>query len=219
MNRTRQALVSAAVLDPDPAALLSRVNRELVRERGRMVTAVCGYADSQTYEFTYATAGHPPPVLVEPGRRPRLLEFGGLPLGVVDTSVYRTHRVQTIPGAMLVLYTDGAVEHSRDVLAGEQQLLEAVASVCGGDSVEHAAAAIHAHIFDGRAVGDDVAILTVSFAGPEDVVGEDNDAAAIVAAGSRGGTQTISGTIVSLYDRGKRRRWFPTRERAPRKIA
>jgi serine phosphatase RsbU (regulator of sigma subunit)/CHASE3 domain sensor protein len=219
MNRTRQALVSAAVLDPDPAALLSRVNRELVRERGRMVTAVCGYADSQTYAFTYATAGHPPPVLVEPGRRPRLLEFGSLPLGVMDAAVYRTHSVQSLPGAMLVLYTDGAVEHSRDVLAGEQQLLDAVASVCGGESVEHAAAAIHAHIFEGRAVGDDVAILTVTFAGPEDVVGEDGEPAAIVAAGSRGGTQTIAGTIVSLYDRALRRRWQPSRERAPRRIA
>jgi serine phosphatase RsbU (regulator of sigma subunit) len=219
MNRTRQALVSAAVRDPDPATLLARVNRELVRERGRMVTAVCGYADSQTYEFTYATAGHPPPVLVEPGRRPRLLEFGGLPLGVMDAAVYRTYSVQTLPGAMLVLYTDGAVEHSRDVLLGEQQLLDAVASVCGGEAVEHAAAAIHARIFDGRAVGDDVAILTVTFAGPEDVVGEGGEGAAIVAAGSRGGTQTISGTIVSLFDRAVRRRQVPERERAPRRIA
>ncbi|HTW83564.1 MAG TPA: SpoIIE family protein phosphatase [Candidatus Sulfotelmatobacter sp.] len=217
MNRTRQALVQAAVLDADPASLLSRVNAELMRDRSRMVTAVCGYADSQNYVFTYATAGHPPPVLVEPGRAPRLLEFGGLPLAVMDSAVYRSHSVQTLPGAMLVLYTDGAVEHSRDVFEGEQRLLEAVASVCGGDPVEHVAAAIHARIFDGRAVGDDVAILTVSFAAPGDMRTGDRDASRIVAEGTRGGSASIGGTIVSLYDRVRRRR--PPGVSEPRRIA
>jgi serine phosphatase RsbU (regulator of sigma subunit) len=207
MNRTRQALVSAAVVDPDPAALLSRVNRELIGERARMVTAVCGFADSENYVFAYATAGHPPPVLLEPDRPPRLLHFGGLPLGVIDSSIYRTYTVQTVPGAMLVLYTDGAVEHSRDVIAGERELLAAVASVANVE-IEHAATAIHERIFAGRPVGDDVAILTVTFAGPESSArdGADHgaDHGAIVAEGARGST-SIGGTIVSLAARLRRR--------------
>jgi hypothetical protein len=111
----------------------------------------------------FAVAGHPPPVLLEPGRAPRLLGFGSLPLGAMAGTTYRTDRVQTVPGAMLVLYTDGAVEHSHDVLAGEELLLRAVTSMAEQASTEPATF-IHDAIFDGRHVGDDVAILTIGFA-------------------------------------------------------
>jgi hypothetical protein len=68
-----------------------------------------------------------------------------------------------VPGATLVLYTDGAVEHSRDVLEGEAQLLRAVAGIAEHRE-EDPATYIHQAIFQGRPVGDDVAILTVGFA-------------------------------------------------------
>jgi hypothetical protein len=56
------------------------------------------------------------------------------------------------------------VEHSHDVLAGEQSLLAAAADAIAGDT-PNVAAAIHATIFAQHAVADDVAILTVTFAG------------------------------------------------------
>ncbi|BDE06411.1 hypothetical protein WPS_16870 [Vulcanimicrobium alpinum] len=199
MNRARQALVTAAVQDPDPGNLLARVNRELIRQDARMVTAVCGFADARRYEFVYATAGHPPPVLIEPGRPPRLLEFGGLPLAVSETAAYRTSTIQTVPGAMLVLYTDGAVEHSRDVIAGEQTLLDAVSRALDNET-PNIAAAIHGHIFDGRVVGDDVAILTVAFAPEGTTSGARVASGAIVAAGARSNDGTMTGTVVSIND-------------------
>ncbi len=162
MNRARQALISSALLDADPASVLARVNAELLREKAPMVTAVAGFADARTYEFVYSTAGHPPPLLLEPGREPRLLACGGLPLGILSAS-YSTYRLQTVPGAMLVLYTDGAVEHSRNVIEGEELLLAAAAEAAkrvDGDP----ATIIHNAIFQGRTVGDDVAILTIGFA-------------------------------------------------------
>lgn len=162
MNRSRQALISSALVGEDPADILARVNADLLRERSPMVTAVVGYADARTYEFVYACAGHPPPVLLEPGKAPRFLDFGGIALGVLGGASYRTRRVQSTPGAMLVLYTDGAVEHSRDALEGERLLLEAVAAVDPDDAAEPATS-IHRAIFSGRGAGDDVAILTVGF--------------------------------------------------------
>lgn len=167
MSQARRALIASSMLDTDPAAVLSRVNAELLRERAPMVTAVAGFADARTYEFVYSSAGHPPPILIEPGRPPRLLEFGGPPLGVVEDAQYVTHRIQSVPHAMLVLYTDGAIEHSHDVFEGEALLLGAAdkaAEAATGDP----ATAIHNAIFETRAVGDDVAILTVSFAGERD---------------------------------------------------
>jgi len=161
MNRARQALISSALLDSDPASVLARVNAELLREKAPMVTAVAGFADAGTYEFVYSTAGHPPPLLLEPGRTPRLLDCGGLPLGILSAN-YTTYRIQTVPGAMLVLYTDGAVEHSHDVIEGERLLLAAAGEAAQRSDVDPASI-IHNAIFQGRPVGDDVAILTIGF--------------------------------------------------------
>jgi len=162
MSRARQALTTAALLDADPAHVLKRVNEELIRQEAPMVTAVAGYADSNTYEFIFATAGHPPPILLEPNRPPQLLECGGMPLGVHADASYKTRRVQAMPGAMLILYTDGVVEHSHNVLEGERLLLEAVRRAADSPSIDPARV-IHEAIFSTRAVGDDAAILTIGF--------------------------------------------------------
>jgi serine phosphatase RsbU (regulator of sigma subunit) len=163
MNRARQSLISSALLEGDPAAVLRRVNDEMFVQRAPLVTAVAGFADAGTYEFVYATAGHPPPLLIEPGRRPRLLECGSLPLGALAGTEYKLYRIQSVPGATLVLYTDGAVEHSRNVLEGEEILIAAAGKAAEQREVD-TASFIHATIFEGRSVGDDVAILTIAFA-------------------------------------------------------
>jgi serine phosphatase RsbU (regulator of sigma subunit) len=163
MNRARQALITSALLERDPAAVLGRVNEELYRQSAPLVTAVAGFADAGTYEFVYSTAGHPPPLLIEPGRAPRLLECGSLPLGALGGTDYKLHRIQSVPGATLVLYTDGAVEHSRNVIEGEEMLIAAAAGAYEAH-VEDVASFIHRTIFEGRPVGDDVAILTIGFA-------------------------------------------------------
>jgi serine phosphatase RsbU (regulator of sigma subunit) len=162
MSRVRDEMLTAALLDLNVQSILTHVNGHIAggQSPSPMVTAIVGIADAAAFAFEYSTAGHPPPILLEPGRKPRLLAFGGLPLGVSENPVYRLHRVETVPGAMLVLYTDGAVEHSRDIIAGERILLDAVA---GAPVESDAAAAIYRSIFSGRVVGDDVAILTIGF--------------------------------------------------------
>jgi serine phosphatase RsbU (regulator of sigma subunit) len=162
MNKARQTLISYALIDPNPGVVLERVNAELVRDNWTMITAIVGLIDARRFRFAFASAGHPPPVLVEPGHRARLLEFGSIPLGVSTGTQYRTHRVQSVPGAMLVLYTDGAIEHSRDLLEGESLLLEAVESAAQRPNGD-AAKAICDGIFGRRRASDDVAILTIRF--------------------------------------------------------
>jgi serine phosphatase RsbU (regulator of sigma subunit) len=162
MNRARQAFVTGALFDAEPGSVLERVNNEMLAGEERLVTAVAGVADASTFEFVYAVAGHPPPVLLEPGRPPRFLDCGSLPLGGFPNTRYQGKRVQSVPGATLVLYTDGAVEHSRDVIEGEAMLLNAITSSAEHPEVDPATW-IHQTIFQGRAVGDDVAILTIGF--------------------------------------------------------
>jgi CHASE3 domain sensor protein len=163
MNRVRQTLISSALLDPTPAALLKRVAKELYADKAPLVTAVAGFADATTYEFIYSSAGHPPPLLIEPGRAPRMLDCGSLPLGAMPDNDYETFRIQSVPGATLVLYTDGAIEHSRDVIEGETILLAAAAEAARLQPPDPATF-IHNAVFDGREIGDDVAILTIGFA-------------------------------------------------------
>lgn len=162
MSRIRGEMLSAAVLDSNPSSILQRVNHQILSlaPRGSMVTAVVGIADSKSYTFAYATAGHPPPILVEPERVPRPLEFGGIPLGVSAEAAYKTRVVQSVPGAMLVLYTDGVVEHSRDVLQGERELIDSISALREGDDP---ATAVYDKIFRDKTAGDDVAILTLGF--------------------------------------------------------
>jgi len=165
MNKTRQMLISSALVDPSPGKILERVNADLIAADFPMITAIAGLVDARACEFSYAVAGHPAPVLFEPGRRARFLEVGALPLGINDDATYATHRVKSVPGAMLVLYTDGVIEHSHDVLAGESILLEAVeaaAQRADGDPAK----AIREGIFDHHRVSDDIAILTIHFLDP-----------------------------------------------------
>lgn len=163
MNRTRQILISCALIDPSPGPVLERVNNELMRNDSPMVTAIAALVNARDCEVAYAAAGHPPAVLLEPGKRARLLEVGSLPLGVLRDAAYQTHRVRSTPGALLVLYTDGAVEHSRDVVEGEELLLAAVESAAQASEAD-VAAAICQRIFADRRAADDVAILTLRFA-------------------------------------------------------
>jgi serine phosphatase RsbU (regulator of sigma subunit) len=162
MSRVRNEMLSGALTDLNAQAILTRVNHRMLAQgpRSPMATAIVGIADAQKYEFVYATAGHPPPVLVEPGRPARLLPFGGLPLGVSEKGAYQTHRIQTVPGARLILYTDGVIEHTRDILEGERLLLQAVDENSSADDV---AEAIYRAIFHGGTASDDVAILTIGF--------------------------------------------------------
>jgi serine phosphatase RsbU (regulator of sigma subunit) len=188
MNRTRQLLISCALIDPSPGPVLERVNNELFRNASPMVTAIAALVDARDCEFAYAAAGHPPAVLLEPGKRARFLDVGSLPLGVLRDAAYRTHRVRSIPGALLVLYTDGAIEHSRDVVAGEELLLAAIESAAHA-SPSDVAAAICDRIFADRKAADDVAILTLRFAdGASGSVGIfEHGSQTMVAAGEKAG--------------------------------
>lgn len=162
MTRTRQKLIAAALTDSDPGAILARVNISMVSENARVATAICGIIDPATLQVTYATAGHPPAILIESNGSPRLLEYDGLPLGVESSAAYPTFRVQAKHDSLLIVYTDGVIEYDRDLIAGERRMLE-TASDIAARRVENSASAIQDAIFAQYQPLDDVAILTIAF--------------------------------------------------------
>jgi len=60
--------------------------------------------------FSFANAGHNPPLLVRADGRIDLLDAGGLPLGMMEGFPYEEAKTDLAPGDVLVLYTDGVTE-------------------------------------------------------------------------------------------------------------
>lgn len=160
MSRARQAIVVAALHENDPAAVLARANKAIVLQDATMVTAICGYLDPRAMEVTYATAGHPAPVMLAPGEPAAFLPHDGIPLGIEAEASFRTFVAHAQHGGVLVLYTDGVIEHKRNIVEGERTLLAAIDAAA---RAENPAVAIHRNIFAGASSRDDVAILTLSF--------------------------------------------------------
>lgn len=162
MGEIRQAMRTIAVSETSPAQALQHVNEVLNLRAGiGMVTAIFGYYRPELRELTYAVAGHPPPVLTISGGFSGFLPGGGMPLGV-DREVNASDWTITLPPRTgVVFYTDGMTEYSRDVLEGEERLLEASVRAFDSDP-ENPAIALQERIFDATINRDDAATLTLS---------------------------------------------------------
>jgi anti-sigma regulatory factor (Ser/Thr protein kinase) len=164
MGEVRQAFRAAALNPNSPSLVLERANTIVnMRANPVMVTAMFGIVDPRDGMVTYASAGHPAPLLALPCGIVSLLPKDGVPLGIVD-SIGATDWVFTVPpGALFTAYTDGLIEYSRDVIEGENRLLAAAREGVVRIDAEPARALLR-RIFADRDNTDDVATLTVSAA-------------------------------------------------------
>jgi serine phosphatase RsbU (regulator of sigma subunit) len=158
MNKARLAILAAAVVEAEPAAILQRANGVLCSQSAGMVTAACCIFDPATGRLDYATAGHPAPIIATASGT-RALVNGGAPLGIVDEIDVACNSVLLEPASMLLLYTDGLLEEQRDVVAGEAELVAAARRFReAGDP----ATAIFDAVIGPHAPRDDVAVLTMT---------------------------------------------------------
>ncbi len=158
MASMRNAIRVAGLQGLGPAEVLRAANALLALEQpGRFVTAFVGRIDPDRTRLTYASAGHPPP-LIRDAVSVRALELGDPPLGVWE-GPFNAYALDLSAPWLLVAYTDGLIERTGDVVAGEQLLREVVQH--GG--IVHAAdpAAFVRHRLIRGVVRDDTAILTL----------------------------------------------------------
>ncbi|MGP6157002.1 MAG: SpoIIE family protein phosphatase [Vulcanimicrobiaceae bacterium] len=175
MNQARQVIIATALAETSPELVLMRANATLNVQGAPIVTALCGFLDPKTGEGSYAAAGHPPPLLVGPEGSVKVLQLGGMPLGSRREISYASHAFRLVKDGLLVVYTDGAIEYDRDVLAGELHLAAVTASIAL-DRGPLPAQRIYREIFAGRQPNDDVAILVIRFAPPCPANAKDGDA-------------------------------------------
>jgi serine/threonine-protein kinase RsbW len=128
-------------------------------------TAIYGVIDQANRKVTYACAGHHPPILVKPGEEPRIMPNHGFPLGVeIDLpDLIREHEFSYEPGTLLVLYTDGLIEHSHDLQDGEERLLRATRDAVATKARNPARAIVDEVLRVESQHPDDVAVLTIFF--------------------------------------------------------
>jgi len=167
MGQVRHSIRAAALDRRAPAEVLAVASEVLRLSHAdeAMTTAVFGVLDPIALTFTYATAAHPAPIVAVDGRA-QPLATGGLPLGFLEAQPAPSWTVELARGTLLVLYTDGLVELSRDVVAGQAALLSAVERELQTRSPDPAARILNQVVGRQRA-SDDIAIVVVALdAGP-----------------------------------------------------
>lgn len=167
---SRTAFTQAAQWTTSPGEVLGAMNRRLMAlADDRFVTAFYGVLNRRTREFTYAVAGHPPPLRVSARTgEVKPLTGQGFLLGIMPDEVYRERVVQLDPGDKLLLYTDGLIEARNEI--GETfdaaALTACVRGLAGEPADRLAAGVVAAHrAFCGaHPLGDDVTVLAVELA-------------------------------------------------------
>ena len=162
MASVRQSIRTAALINPEPVAVLNAVDR-IVRAMGQapFVTAFVGVIDPVCFELVYASAGHPPPLVRGPDGTVRALRETDLPLGIRQRSERGGSAIGVEPGSLLLCYTDGLTEFDRDPVLGESHVVAALQHARGD-----VASDVYAAVAAGLPAHDDVAILAVGFERP-----------------------------------------------------
>jgi serine phosphatase RsbU (regulator of sigma subunit)/anti-sigma regulatory factor (Ser/Thr protein kinase) len=170
MGRLRTAVQALADLDLGPGDLLTHLDDLVLRlgastepSHEELLASTCLYAvyDPVARRCTMASAGHPPPGIVRPDGS---FAFAGVnpgpPLGVGGLPFEDTE-LELDPGSLLVLYTDGLVEHGhdRDMAAGMDSFARRLATIHPDGCDLQATASRMVSGISPAALADDVTLL------------------------------------------------------------
>jgi len=162
MTRIKQAIQTAALLTRDPRAIL-RIANQTIRQMDDdlFATALVGIFNASSRRLDIASAGHPPPLLREPGGAVRECSvFPAPPLGVQTAPEPSLFEVNLSLGTALVMFTDGLVEWDRNIATGYHRL----STVLTGDDViwsSHPSKRIAEAVLGEASPRDDIAILVL----------------------------------------------------------
>ncbi|CAG0936766.1 Phosphoserine phosphatase RsbU [Thermoflexales bacterium] len=150
MALSRTLVRATSMSGRTPSDALRRTNTLIISDARSdlFVTVFYGVLHPRSGSFTYANAGHNPPLWlnVRSGTVQRLHQHG-MALGVIPDTPLSEHSIQIEPGDVLALYTDGVTEALN--VEGEEfgvERLEAVVQAHAAGSAEEVVAAIEAAV-------------------------------------------------------------------------
>ena len=113
MARAHALIIAEADNVTSPGEVLRKVNTHITRleKSTQFVTALYGVLDTTTREFSYARAGHEPPLLLDAdGSVQRLDHKPGMALGLWENITLDENSLVMPKGSLLVMYTDGMTD-------------------------------------------------------------------------------------------------------------
>jgi sigma-B regulation protein RsbU (phosphoserine phosphatase) len=113
MARAHALIIAEADSAISPGEVLRRVNKHITRleKSVQFVTALYGVLDTITGEFSYARAGHEPPLLLhDHGDVHRLPHQPGMALGLWENIALDEYRLYLPKGSLLMMFTDGMTD-------------------------------------------------------------------------------------------------------------
>jgi serine phosphatase RsbU (regulator of sigma subunit) len=150
---------------PDPGEFLAAANDVVVGEigPGKFITMLYLLIDPLHGGIACASAGHPPPRLIDEDGEVRSIDARGLALGVDAGVEYEEVRAQLAPGGAVVLYTDGVIEARRSGELYGVERLDALLARRHALRAEDVAASViqAARRFTGGELLDDCAVVVV----------------------------------------------------------
>jgi PAS domain S-box-containing protein len=139
MGQLRSATRALSGTGIGPTRVLAELERFVHRHGvGQMTTLAYVELDVHTRSLAYACAGHPPPLLLQPGLSATFL-WGGrsTPLDALAGGDDRRQeaRLSLVPGAALLLYSDGLIEHRQRPAEDRSELLQSLAQDTAAESL------------------------------------------------------------------------------------
>jgi len=113
MARAHALIIAEADNVSTPGEVLRMVNQHITRleKSTQFVTALYGVLDTTTREFSYARAGHEPPLLLEAdGTVQRLPHKPGMALGLWENIALDENSFVMPKGSVLMMFTDGMTD-------------------------------------------------------------------------------------------------------------
>jgi serine phosphatase RsbU (regulator of sigma subunit)/anti-sigma regulatory factor (Ser/Thr protein kinase) len=138
VKATKDALAVAhalrlLVLDGCPMEhVVARADRLVTQQNPELVaTLILARYDPASGRLRLAGAGHPPALLVGGRDDVRQLSAPGIPIGWPGAGSHALVEVELERSQSLILYTDGLIESTKDILAGLESLQQAASDTAG----------------------------------------------------------------------------------------
>ncbi|HJY32428.1 MAG TPA: SpoIIE family protein phosphatase, partial [Actinomycetota bacterium] len=169
MGQVRSAWRALALSMTEPNAILASLDRFAGGVDGAFFSTILTLLlDPSRNELRYASAGHPPALVIEPDGSTRFLEGGrSVPLGLPFDLPRPQADERLGPGSILVVYTDGLVERREEPLDRGLERLAEVASRVRAGSLTEISDGLLELVADDR--HDDVALLAIGPRRPMEV--------------------------------------------------
>ena len=165
MSHLHAAFLSLLTPSADLVEVFSRANRIFCESSlsTQFATMFCGKIDPRG-RVEYCLAGHPPPMVLRDGEVNRL-ETAGIPLGMFCQQAYTLGRRETVPGDLILLFSDGVTEATNpdSEFFGEDRLVSVLLQNSGasaGDVVQAVVDDLSAFRASAE-VADDVTVMAI----------------------------------------------------------